>query len=372
MVCCSCGARSLETLLDLGLQPDPDSLIELGDPRPAPQAPVVLTICPACGLVQLPGPRPDGPRPAHGHAMAMSKGDPWIGTIERFLPSGPRVVIDVDGSGGLPAERFSNAGRVFAGMPSDVAEASELILVGHALSHVEDFDGLLRRVEASLAPKGVVAIDFHHVLGLADGQFDVVAHTHRTYLSLISLDRALDRHGLEVIAARRITEYGGTMQVLAARRADDLGIDDDAFAPQLVRTAETAAQIDCATGFVDLRRRVQDTCSQLVDHLEDLRRSGRTVAGYGAAARGTTLLNIAGIGKDQVAFVVDRAPAKQDKLLPGAMIRVGAPSEIATARPDDVIILPWPSASEIAGDLMYTQSWGARCFVALPRLEVLQ
>lgn len=372
MVCCSCGARALETLLDVGPQPDPDSLIELGDPRPAKQAPVVLTICSSCGLVQLPGPRPDGPRPAHGHAMTMSNGDPWVGMIERILPPGPRVVVDVDGSGGLPAGDLSNSGRVVVGLSPDGSEPSALTLVGHALSHVDDFDGLLRRVEASLAPKGLVAIDFHHVLGLADGQFDVVAHTHRAYLSLTSLDRALDRHGLAVVAARRIAEYGGTVQVLAARRADDLVIGAGAFAAQRVRAAETAAQIDCATGFVGLRRRVQDTCSQLVDYLEDLRRSGRTVAGYGAAARGTTLLNIAGIGKDQVAFVVDRAPAKQDKLLPGSMIRVGAPSEIASARPDDVLILPWPSASSIAGDLAYTRAWGARCFVAVPHLEVLR
>lgn len=372
MVCCSCGARALETLLDLGPQPDPDSLIDLDDPRPAPQAPVVLTICSSCALVQLPGPRPGGPRPAHGHAMTVSNGDPWIGMIERILPPGPRLVVDVDGSGGLPAQDLANSGRVLAGLPPEGSEPSALVLVGHALAHVQDFDGLLRRVEASLAPKGVVAIDFHHVLGLADGQFDVVAHTHRTYLSLVSLERALDRHGLAVIAARRIAEYGGTVRVLAARRADGLDVGDDAFAAQPVRAAETVAQIDCAAGFVGLRRRVQDTCSQLVDHLEDVRRSGRTVAGYGAAARGTTLLNIAGIGSDQVAFVVDRAPAKQDKLLPGSMIRVGAPSEIATARPDDVMILPWPSASVIADDLAYTRAWGARCFVAVPHLEVLR
>jgi hypothetical protein len=303
--------------------------------------------------------------------MTMSKDDPWIGVIERILPTGSRVVVDVDGSGGLPAEHLSNSGRVLAGLPPDGSEPSALVLVGHALSHVDDFDDLLRRVEASLTPKGLVAIDFHHVLGLADGQFDVVAHTHRTYLSLISLERALDRHGLAVVAARRIAEYGGTVQVLAARRADDLVIGDDAFAAQPVRAAESAAKIDCATGFSGLGRRVQDTCSQLVDHLEGLRRLGRTVAGYGAAARGTTLLNIAGIGQAQVSFVVDRAPAKQDKLLPGSMIRVGAPSEIASAKPDDVMILPWPSASGIVGDLAYTRAWGAQFFVAVPRLEVL-
>lgn len=370
--CCSCGARRLDPILDLGSQPDPDWLLDPADPDPAPEAPVELAICSACGLVQLLGPRPDGPRPAHGHAMSAPTGDPWVGLIERSLQASSPVVCDVDGSSGLPVASLAAAGRVVAGLPPGGTDAADLILVGHALAHVDDLGALVGRIATALAPRGLVAVDFHHALGLAQGQFDVVSHAHRSYLSLHSLERALDRHGLSVIAAQRIADYGGTVRVLAAHRSDNMPLDDGGSGAVLIQDAERTARIDQLAGYEGLEQKVRVACADLVAFLDEARRAGRRVAGYGAASRGTTLINLAGVGVDRLPFVVDRAPAKQGRLLPRARIPILALSEIERATPDDIMILPWPLAGQIAKQLSLARPQGARYVVALPRLEFLR
>jgi hypothetical protein len=371
-VCCSCRARKFAGILDLGSQPDPDSLLHPADPDPAPEALVELAICTTCGLVQLIGPRPDGPRPPHGHAMPAGSGDPWIGLIERSVQASRPVVCDVDGSSGIPAASLAAAGHVVAGLPPDVANAADLILVGHALAHVDDLDTLLGRVATALASGGMVAIDFHHVLGLAQGQFDVVSHAHRSYFSLHSLERALDRRGLGVIAAQRIAEYGGTVRVLAAHRSEDMPVDSKNFSAAPIRAVERTARIDQPAAYEGLEQLVRVACADLIEFLDDARCAGRTVVGYGAASRGTTLINLAGVGVDRLPFVVDRAPAKQGRLLPRARIPILAPSEIEQATPNDIMILPWPLADQIMKQLTLAYDHGARFVVALPRLEILR
>ena len=304
--------------------------------------------------------------------MPASSEDPWIQLIERLLQASRPVVWDVDGSGGVPAASLAAPGCVVVGPSPDAATVADLILVGHALAHVDELDVLVRRIATALAPRGLVAIDFHHVLGLAQGQFDVVSHAHRSYLSLHSLEHALHRNDLGVIAAQRIAEYGGTVRVLAAHRSQNMPVDDANFSAAQILAVERAARIDQPSGFEGLEQRVRVACDDLVAFLDEARRAGRTVIGYGAASRGTTLLNLAGIGIDLLPLVVDRSPAKQGLLLPRARIPIAAPSEIENVIPDDVLILPWPLADQIIEQLGEARDRGARFVVALPRLEIVQ
>lgn len=370
--CRSCAAQRLDKILDLGSQPDPDWLLDPDDPDPAPEAPVELAICPACGLVQLLGPRPDGPRPAHGHVRSTPIGDPWVGLIERLVCAGSPVVCDVDGSSGFPSALLAATGRVMAGLPREGTDAADLILVGHALAHVDDLDALVARIAAALAPRGLVAVDFHHVLGLAQGQFDVIGHAHRSYLSLHSAERAFDRHGLRVIAAQRISDYGGTVRVLAAHRSNNGPLDDAGPEADLIREAERRARIEQPAGYEGLEQQIRATCSDLINFLDVARCAGRTVVGYGAASRGTTLINFAGVGVDRLPFVVDRAEAKQGRLLPRARIPILAPSEIERATVDDIMIFPWPLAGQITKQLSRILPGATRYAVAMPRLEFLR
>jgi hypothetical protein len=304
--------------------------------------------------------------------MPTSKGDPWILLIERSLQTVRPVVWDIDGSSGVSAVSVAADACVLTGLSPGAATLADLILVGHALAHVDDLDVLITRIAAGLAPRGLVGIDFHHVLGLAQGQFDVVSHAHRSYLSLHSLEYALHRRGLGVIAAQRISEYGGTVRVLAAHRSENMPVDDGSFSAAPIRAAERTARIDHLSGFEGLEQHVRVACAELIEFLDGARRTGSTVVGYGAASRGTTLLNIAGIGVDLLPMVVDRSEAKQGRLLPRARIPIGDPSEIETVGADNVLILPWPLADQIIEQLTLARDRGARFVVALPHLDVLR
>jgi C-methyltransferase-like protein/putative zinc binding protein len=369
--CCACGSPELDRILDFGPQPDPDWLLEPSDPEPAPEAPVHLAICGSCTLLQLTGPRPEGPPPPHGHAMSIPTGDPWVATIKRSMNAESAVVLDLDGTSGLPADDLCGAGAVGSGLMFDRANQAGLILVGHALTHADDIGALLGKIEGALAPKGLLAIDFHHALGIVNGQFDVVSHTHRSYLTLHSLESVLARHGLGVIAVQRIKEYGGTIRVLAARKSDSLEVNWDASVRHQVLESERAERVDRASGYAGLDKQILDACARLIDFLDDGARAGRSIAGYGAAARGTVLLNLAGVEADRLSFIVDRAQPKQGRLLPRARIPVVAPSVFDSEMPDDILILPWPVSDQIVEQLSAARAHRPRFVVALPRLEYL-
>ena len=397
--CRSCAARAGVLLLDLGSQPDPDMLLDPDGRRQAPTAPVRAWICASCGLVQLVGSRPDGPSGVHGHSAGPSekRRDPWWAAFDARIPSDDRLVVDIDvadpgiGDGFIaagfsvvgyaaPAAAASIGGRDWIhGRRFDPSAASSivesgrqagLVIASHALAHVDDLNELMTSIEAVLAPGGLIAVEFHHALELARGQFDVLSHAHRSYFSLHSLSGLFERHGLTVEGATTSPQYGGTVRAIARRAGSATPIGQSESLAAIGR-AERVALIHQAAGFADLPRHVALVSNALIDFLDSARRGRLRVAGYGAAARGTTLLNVAGVSREQLPFVVDRSPAKQGRLLPGAMIPVLPTEEIARTKPDRILILPWPLAAEIMAQLSDARAWGARFARAMPRLEIL-
>ncbi|WP_223309325.1 class I SAM-dependent methyltransferase [Gordonia hankookensis] len=302
--------------------------------------------------------------------MALPVDDPWPRLIAETIGRDRMVVWDVDGSSGLPATALAGTGHV-AGAVQELRDQVDLVLVGHALAHVDDFDGLIAEAAAVLAPHGLVAIDFHHVLGLAQGQFDVVSHSHRSYLSLLSLEHALERNGLVTIAAQQISEYAGTVRVLAASAATSTQVADGLFDPERIRTVERAERVTDASGYSDLGRRARHVCDDLTEFLRGCRRDGRSVVGYGAASRATALINIAGIGTDLLPLVADRSTAKQGRLLPRALIPIRDPAAIEEAAADDIVILVWPLAAQIMEQLAMARHRNARFVRFMPELTFL-
>ena len=399
--CRGCGKDRGDLLVDLGQQPDPDMLLDPNGSSEAPIAAVRAWICSSCGLVQLVGPRPDWPRMPHGHPSAAVSSallaDPRTQRVLRLLPADHRHVVRIDEteagtvaivdanggpSTGIPPEPDGSGfdepwfptiplGGATTESPRIPDRQAGLVLVGHALTHADEPDGLMRAIESTLAPGGLVAIEFHHVLGLAQGQFDVLSHAHRSYLSLHSLERLLARHGLTAVTAERVRDYGGTVRVLAGRSSLGNALRGASPAVEQIEQLELDARVHVASGFEALPGQVARGRAELRGYFERTRRDATTVAGYGAAARGTALLNIAGIGPEQLPFIVDRAANKQGRLLPGCRIPVHDPGELERARPDDILILPWPLASEIVRQLAGARDWGARFLVAMPRLETL-
>ena len=210
--------------------------------------------------------------------------------------------------------------------------------------------------------------EFPHLLNLiASVQFDTIYHEHFSYLSLLAVERVFTRHGLRVFDVAEMPTHGGSLRVFvchtdSARQAEP--------AVSALRDKEKAAQIDRAAGYAGFAPRVEKVRRELMAFLESAAADKRKVAAYGAAAKGNTLLNYCGIGRERIAFVADRNPTKQDRLLPGSRIPVRRPETIFELKPDYVLILPWNLKDEIARDLSAIREWGGKFVTAIPSVLV--
>ena len=273
---------------------------------------------------------------------------------------------------GIPTS-VGSIGRIGAGALRELVGPADVVLANHALAHVDDLDDAVAGIALLLKPGGRAAIEFHHVLALVtEGQWDAVAHAHRTYLSVTALLPVLSRHGLIAVEAIRTAAHGGSVRVLARRAADASAVQapDGAGSVAEVLLAEHGAGLDGPDGFRDLAAAVTATCDRLRSFLETARADGLAVAGYGAPGRAATLCNTAGITAALLPYTVDRSPEKQGRLLPGCRIPIRAPEAIDAERPDLILILPWTLREEIVGQLAAARRWGGRFVVALPTLLV--
>ena len=198
-------------------------------------------------------------------------------------------------------------------------------------------------------------------------QFDTIYHEHFTYLSLLAIERVFGRHGLRVFDVEEIPTHGGSLRVFACHDGD---ARTELPGVTVARDKERHAGLDRAEGYQGFSSRVDAVRRDLVAFLERARAEGRRVAAYGAAAKGNTLLNYCGIGNDRIAFVADRSPAKQGRLLPGSRIPIRAPQDIFEERPDYVLILPWNLRDEITSQLAAIRDWGGRFVTAVPAIHV--
>lgn len=246
---------------------------------------------------------------------------------------------------------------------------ADLMVANNVLAHVPDINDFVSGFARLLAVQGVATFEFPHLLRLlAENQFDTIYHEHYSYLSLTVVERIFEANGLAVFDVEELPTHGGSLRVFAQRA--DTGTW--ARQPQVdaLRERELAAGLTRAEGYAGFQARAEAVKHGLLEFLLEARRAGRKVAAYGAAAKGNTLLNYAGLRPDLLSWVVDRNPAKQGKYLPGSRIPIVDETRIAEARPDDLIILPWNLRDEVAAQLADIRAWGGRFVTAVPRLEV--
>jgi hypothetical protein len=198
-------------------------------------------------------------------------------------------------------------------------------------------------------------------------QFDTAYHEHYSYLSLTTVARILSQHHLQVFDVETLPTHGGSLRVFAQRRST--GVQPVAPTVAHLLSEEDNAGIRSADFYAGFQREAERVKNDFVSFLIEARRAGRRVAGYGAAAKGNTLLNFAGVKSDLLAFVCDLAPSKQGRYLPGSRIPVLPPSALAERRPDDVVILPWNIAREIVDQFEALRSGGARFVTFVPRIS---
>jgi len=244
---------------------------------------------------------------------------------------------------------------------------ADLLLGLNVLAHVPDINDFLSGVARLLAPAGAACFEFPHLLELVRGsQFDTLYHEHFSYLSLTALARIAPANGLVLVDAERLPTHGGSLR-LTLRRADAAAITPSPALTDLLRE-EAAAGIDSADYYSGFQADCERIRHELLAFLLEERAAGRRVAAYGAAAKGNTLLNFAGVRADLLGFVVDRNEHKQGRFLPGSRIPVLPVAALDAERPDTILILPWNLRAEIAAQLAHSRAWGARMYVAVPRL----
>ena len=247
--------------------------------------------------------------------------------------------------------------------------AADLTVANNVLAHFPDINDFAAGFAILLKPNGVATFEFPHLLQLIqESQFDTVYHEHFSYLSLTAVNRIFAANGLMVFDVEKLPTHGGSLRVFVQR--SDTGIQPVSGRVDGLLEQEKSSGMMTAgyyAGFQDRADRVKDN---LLLFLLEAEKKGKKVAAYGAAAKGNTLMNYAGIRRDLISFVVDRNPAKQGKWMPGSRIPIVGEDRLRQAKPDYILILPWNLKSEITGQLDYIRAWGGQFITSVPALEV--
>lgn len=259
-------------------------------------------------------------------------------------------------------------GRDFALRFAKERRKADLVLGNNVLAHVPDINDFVAGLKAVLAPQGSITLEFPHLLQLvSQGQFDTIYHEHFSYLSLGTVQAILAKQGLRVWDVQELSTHGGSLRVWA-QHAEHERPEQASVGNLLAREARAGMQGDAFyAGLQDQSNRIKD---DLLAFLIEQKRAGKAVVAYGAAAKGNTLLNYAGVRPDLLSYVVDASPHKQGRFLPGSRIPVVAESHLRATQPDVILILPWNLRNEICSQLDYVRDWGGRFVVAVPELHV--
>lgn len=247
---------------------------------------------------------------------------------------------------------------------------ADLIIGNNVLAHVPRINDLVKGMKIALNERGVITMEFPNLLKLVDEcQFDTVYHEHFSYLSLHTVKKVFESQGLELFDVDELPTHGGSLRIYAKHK-------EDKYKPlspnvQNLLNKEYNAGVHLMTYYEDFQQRVDSIKYSAIEFLIDQKRKGKKVIGYGAAAKGNTLLNYCGIkGNDLIDFVVDASPHKQNKFLPGSHIPVVDQNEINKYKPDYVIILPWNLKNEISEQLKFIREWGGKFVIFIPELTV--
>lgn len=251
---------------------------------------------------------------------------------------------------------------------ANLKEKADLMIANNVLAHVPDIKDFVYGMKLGLKENGVITIEFPHLLNLIKyNQYDTIYHEHFSYLSILSTKKIFEENGLKIFDIEKLETHGGSLRVYATH------IENDKIT--INRRVEEVLEEEITYGLAgqqvydDFLVKVKNHKLDILEKLVALKKSGKTIVGYGAAAKGNTLLNYCGIDRTIIDYVVDANPHKQNCLLPGSLIPILSPEEIKKTKPDYIIIIPWNLKEEIKNTLSYTKEWGAKFLVLIPQVE---
>lgn len=247
--------------------------------------------------------------------------------------------------------------------------SADLIIGNNVLAHVPDINDFVRGIRVLLKPDGVVTIEFPHLMKLmSQNQFDTIYHEHFSYLSFTTVERVFASHGLRLFDVQELPTHGGSLRIFACQEGNASKVENEAV--REMRQREEKAGISTLTPYLDFSDRVAQTKRRILQFLIEAKEHGKHIVGYGAPAKGNTLLNYCGIGTDFLDYTVDRNPVKQGRFLPGVHIPILAPEVIQKTKPDFVLILPWNIKDEIMHQMAHIREWGGQFVVPIPEVKV--
>jgi hypothetical protein len=293
--------------------------------------------------------------------------------LRNFVAAGiPCLGIEPTASTAAAAERLGiPIVREFfgRGLAARLGPKADLIVGNNVFAHVPDINDFAAGLAGALKPGGTVTLEFPHLMRLIENtQFDTVYHEHFSYLSLHAARSVLGAAGLRVWDVEELATHGGSLRVYACHASDTRAATP---AVESLLRLEVERGLCSLAGYADFQRRADAVKDDLLAFLLQQKRAGRKVAGYGAAAKGNTLLNYAGVRPDLLPYICDAASSKQGKFTPGGHIPIVEPAALADRKPDVVLILPWNIAPEVMAQQHRVREWGGQFAVAVPTLRIL-
>jgi SAM-dependent methyltransferase len=402
--CRSCGSVLRVALIDLGLSPPSNALTDPADIGQGERLyPLHAYVCETCFLVQLD--QFETPEQIfRDYAYFSSYSTSWLQHAERYVAqmlgehgiTPGHTVVELASNDGYLLQYFVRAGIDVLGIDpaSNVAAVARergvptiddffgielaarvaaehgpanLIVANNVLAHVPDINDFVGGIARLLASDGFATIEFPHLLNLIRGvQFDTIYHEHFSYLSLLALQPLFARAGLRIFDVQEIPTHGGSLRIFV----DHIGAHPVTPNVAAVLEKELAHGLHRIETYAAFEATVMRVKRDFLAFLIEARNAGKTVAGYGAAAKATTLLNYCGVRTDFIPFVADKSPHKQGRLIGGVRVPIVPVERLRAERPDYVIIFPWNIAAEIRGELADVRDWGGRFVIAIPTLTI--
>ena len=405
MNCRHCGMLLEETFLDLGFAPPSNAYLNQSDiNKPEYYYPLIVKVCTHCWLVQTEDYAKKEELFDREYAYFSSTSKSWLDHSAQYVEMiGNRIginqesfIIEIASNDGYLLKNFVSANVPCLGIEPTASTASaaerigvpvlreffgenlakrlisegkqaDLIIANNVYAHVPDINDFTKGLKLALKPKGTITIEFPHFMRLIEQhQFDTVYHEHFSYLFLHVVNRMFKKVGLRVFDVDEVNTHGGSLRVYGCHIDDKRNTSSSVG--KLLEEEIRCGLLDRAT-YSTFQSHANRIKNDLIQFLIKQKKAGKTVAAYGAAAKGNTLLNYAGIKPDLLAYVCDAAPSKQDKYLPGTHIPILSPEALNERKPDFVLILPWNLSDEITNQLKHIQKWGGTFVVAVPELR---
>lgn len=405
-LCRFCGTPLEHSFIDLGAQPPSNSYLRPADlARMEPFFPLHAYVCGSCHLVQL----EEFQTPEdifYDYAYFSSYSESWLrhaeaycaAMVERFGIDKTSQVVEIASNDGyllqyfvqqnvpvLGIEPAANVAEVAEqkGVPTRVCffgrdtartlvkdgYAADLLLGNNVLAHVPDLNDFVAGLGIALKPDGILTMEFPHLLRLMESnQFDTIYHEHFSYYSFLTVEKIFAAHGMTLFDVEELPTHGGSLRIFGCQAKANRNPSERVLE---LKGREKAAGLDTMRAYDGFGERVKRVKRRLLSFLIRAKEDGKSIAAYGAAAKGNTLLNFCGIGPDIIDYVVDANPHKQGLCLPGSHIPIVEPSHIAETKPDYLLILPWNLTDEIVTSNAGIRDWGGQFIVPIPEVTVI-